>query len=254
MVVSGVEAYLREHGFFFLTVAHRHDANLLHTYAQMLMSRGVEGLITIDTSIDQEPLLPTIAVAGHQKMENVTNIILDHRRAAELGLRHLKQLGHTHIAFLKGQSQSSDSATRWEAILEVARDFDICIRPELVVQIEGTDSTPELGYPYGKALLTRNFPFTALFAYNDISAIGAMRAFQEAGLRVPQDVSVIGFDDIALASFCLPSLTTVRQPLLKMGQIAAQTLLDRIEDRAAFLPEIAVEPELIVRGSTAPSK
>jgi len=81
-----------------------------------------------------------------------------------------------------------------------------------------------------------------------------MRAFQEAGLRVPQDVSVIGFDDIALASFCLPSLTTVRQPLLKMGQIAAQTLLDRIEDRAAFLPEIAVEPELIVRGSTAPSK
>lgn len=254
MVVSGVEAYLREHGFFFLTVAHRHDANLLHTYAQMLMSRGVEGLITIDTSIDQEPLLPTIAVAGHQKMENVTNIILDHRRAAELGLRHLKQLGHTHIAFLKGQSQSSDSATRWEAILEVARDFDICIRPELVVQIEGTDSTPELGYPYGKALLTRNFPFTALFAYNDISAIGAMRAFQEAGLHVPHDVSVIGFDDIALASFCLPSLTTVRQPLLKMGQIAAQTLLDRIEDRAAFLPEIAVEPELIVRGSTALSK
>jgi LacI family transcriptional regulator len=254
MVVSGIEAYLREHDFFFLTVAHRHDTDLLRRYSQMLMARGVEGLITIDTSIDEPPFLPTIAVAGHQKMENVTNIILDHHRAAELGLGHLKQLGHKNIAFLRGQSQSSDSATRWEAIQEVAQKFDISIRPEIVIQIEGLDSTPELGYPYGKALLARNVPFTALFAYNDISAIGAMRAFEEAGMRIPRDVSVVGFDDITLASFSIPPLTTVRQPLLKMGQIAAQTLLDRIEGRTSFLPEIAIEPELVVRGSTAPPK
>ena len=120
-----------------------------------------------------------------------------------------------------------------------------------MIQLEGLDSTPELGYPYGKELLARNVPFTALFAYNDISAIGAMRAFQEAGLRIPQDVSVVGFDDISLASFSIPALTTVRQPLLKMGRNAAQTLLDRIEDRAPFVSEIAVEPELVIRSSTA---
>jgi DNA-binding LacI/PurR family transcriptional regulator len=254
MVVSGIEAYLSERGFFFLTVAHRHDPQLLNTYAQMLMARGVEGFITIDTSVAARPLLPTIAVAGHEKVENVTNIVLDHRRAAELALRHLKQLGHVNIAFLRGQEKSSDSATRWQAIEEVAKEFDIRIRPELVVKLEGIDSTPELGYPYGKELLERKIPFTALFAYNDISAIGAMRAFQEAGLRVPDDISVVGFDDISLASFSIPPLTTVRQPLLKMGRIAAQTLLDRIEERTQYVPEIAIEPELIVRKSTAPPK
>jgi DNA-binding LacI/PurR family transcriptional regulator len=250
-VVSGIEAYLSENKYFFFTVAHRHDPKLLETYSEMLLARGIEGLITIDTSIAAPPLLPTVAVAGHQSVENVTNIVLNHRHAAQAALRHLQQLGHARIAFLKGQQQSSDSASRWAAIEQVARELEIEIRPELVVQLEGMDSTPELGYPFGKALLARNIPFTALFAYNDISAIGAMRAFQEAGCRVPEDISVVGFDDISLASFSIPSLTTVRQPLIKMGRIAAQTIVDRIEERANFIPEIAVEPELIVRGTTA---
>ena len=249
LIVGGIEPFLRESNFFFLTVAHRHDPKLLRTYSQLLISRGVEGLITIDTSIDEEPDLPTVAVAGHQSVENVTNIILDHHRAAELALQYLKELGHERIAFLRGLPKSSDSAARWEAIEDVAQKFEIQIRPELVLQIEGTESTPELGYPYGKALMDRKIPFTALFAYNDISALGAMRAFQEAGLRVPEDVSIIGFDDIAIASYSIPSLTTIRQPLEKMGRIAAQTLLERIEERTNFVPEIAVAPELIKRHS-----
>lgn len=253
-VVAGIEAYLSEHDVFFLTVAHRHDPKLLNAYLQMLLSRGVEGFITIDALIEDQPLLPTVAVAGHQRVENVTNITIDHRRAAELALLHLKELGHTRIAFLRGQPISSDAATRWDAIQQAAQKFSITIRPELVIQIEGTESTPQLGYPYGKALLERNSPFTALFAYNDISAIGAMRAFQEAGSRVPQDISVVGFDDISIASFSIPPLTTVRQPLVKMGRIAAQTLLDRIEDRESFVQEIAIEPELVLRASTAPPR
>ncbi len=253
-VVGGIEEFLSERDYFFLTVAHRHDSRLLQTYSDMLLARGIEGLITIDTSIDQSPVLPTVAVAGHQRVENVTNIILDHHRAVELGLRHLKHLGHQHIAFLKGQEQSSDSATRWASIEEVAAELNIEINPELVLQLEGLESSPEIGYPYGKALLARGIPFTALFAYNDISAIGAMRAFQEAGHRIPEHISVVGFDDVALAQFSIPTLTTVRQPLLKMGRIAAQTVIDRIEERAAYVPEIAVEPELVVRNSTAPPR
>jgi DNA-binding LacI/PurR family transcriptional regulator len=108
-----------------------------------------------------------------------------------------------------------------------------------------------LGYPFAKELLGRKRPFTALFAYNDISAIGSIRAFQEAGLRVPEDISVVGFDDILLALHNNPSLTTVRQPLEKMGEIAARTLLDRIEEREEWVPEIAIEPEFVVRNSTA---
>ncbi len=253
-IVDGIEHHLRENNFFFLTVAHRHDPNLLRSYSQLLTSRGVEGLITIDTSIDEQPALPTVAIAGHQTVENVTNIILDHHSAAELGLRHLKDLGHERIAFLRGLPKSSDSASRWEAIESAARKFGLQIRPELVLQIEGTQSTPELGYPYGKTLMERKAPFTALFAYNDISALGAMMAFQGAGLRVPEDISVLGFDDVSIASFSNPPLTTIRQPLEKMGRIAAKTLLDRIEERTDFVPEIAVEPELITRASTGPAR
>jgi LacI family transcriptional regulator len=255
MVISGIEEYLRTNGYFFLTVIHRHDPKLLQTYAQMLLTRGVEGFITTDTSIMEKLALPTVAVAGHERVEGVTNIVLDHKGAARLALEHLKKLGHQEIAFIKGQTISSDSAVRWSAICEVAEELDILIRPDLTIQLEGTDSTPAIGYPFAKQLLARKQPFTALFAYNDISAIGSIWAIKEAGLRVPEDISVVGFDDIPGAAYANPGLTTVRQPLIRMGQIAAQTVVDQIEGRSECVPEIAIEPEFVVRESTnrAPS-
>ena len=252
-VINGIEHYLQQRNFFFLTVVHRHDPKLMASYSQLLLSRGVEGLITVDTSVTETLSVPTVAVAGHQLVAGVTNIILDHKKAVRLALEHLKNLGHEEIAFLKGQTFSSDSASRWSAICEVSEELGIRIRPELTVQIEGTDSTPNLGYPVGKELLARRTPFTALFAYNDISAIGAIWALREAGLRIPEDVSVVGFDDIPGAAFSNPALTTVRQPLIRMGQIAAQTLVDQIEGQGNYQPEIAVEAEFVVRASTGPA-
>src|SRR5207249_862853 len=141
---------------------------------------------------------------------------------------------------------------RWNAICEVARQLGVRIRPELTIQLEGFDSTPGIGYSFTKQLLARKHPFTALFAYNDIAAIGAIWAFHEAGLRVPEDISIVGFDDIPGAAYANPGLTTVRQPLIKMGQIAAQTVVDQIEGRGEYVPEIAIEPEFVVRESTGP--
>jgi DNA-binding LacI/PurR family transcriptional regulator len=250
-IVSGIEAYLSQKDYFFLTVVHRHNPELLDRYSQMLTERGVEGFITVDTTIHEAPFLPTVAVPGHKKVKGVTNIVLDHHRAAFLALNHLKDLSHDHIAVLKGNPLSSDSQDRFDAICEVAKQLGIAIDPELTIDIDIDDPTPQLGYPFAKRLLARKRPFTALFAYNDISAIGAIRAFQEQGLRVPQDISVMGFDDIPGAAFHMPSLTTVRQPLNRMGQVAAQCLLDRIEGKQEYPPEIAIEPELIVRESTA---
>jgi DNA-binding LacI/PurR family transcriptional regulator len=251
LVISGIEQYLRQKNYFFLTVVHRHNPELLDRYAQILLERGVEGFITVDMLLREAPPLPTVAVAGHRTFPGVTNIVLDHHRAAQLALGHLQDLGHTEIAFMKGQPDSSDSEDRWKAICQVAQDLHIPIKPELTVQIDIDDPTPQLGYPFAKRLLERKVPFTALFAYNDLSAIGAIRAFQEEGVRVPQDVSVVGFDDIQGAAYNTPSLTTVRQPLTRMGSIAAQTLLERIESSEEYPGEIAIEPELVVRESTA---
>lgn len=251
LIISGIEQYLRQRDYFFLTVVHRHDMALLSRYSQLLSERGVEGIITVDTTVQEAPLLPTVAIAGHKKIKGVTNIVLDHEKAAVLALSHLKELGHEQIAFMKGNPISSDAKDRWDAIVSVAAQKKIEIDPDLTVQIDTDDPTPRLGYPFTRQLLGRGKPFTALFAYNDISAIGAIRAIQEHGLRVPQDISVIGFDDIPGAAFHSPSLTTVRQPLNRMGEVAAQSLLDRIEGKKEYPSEIAIEPELATRESTA---
>lgn len=250
-IISGIEQYLRKRDYFFLTVVHRHDPTLLSRYSQLLSERGVEGIITVDTVVQEAPMLPTVAIAGHRKLKGVTNIVLDHERAAVLALNHLKELGHTRIAFMKGNPLSADSKDRWDAICRVAGQMGIEIDPELTVQIDSDDPTPMLGYPFTKQLLARQKPFTAIFSYNDISAIGAIRALEEHGLRVPQDVSVLGFDDIPGAEFHKPSLTTVRQPLNRMGEVAAEALLNRVEGRKDYPSDIAIEPELIVRESTA---
>jgi DNA-binding LacI/PurR family transcriptional regulator len=250
-IISGVEQYLRQKNYFFLTVAVRDNPRLLETYSDLLLDRGVEGLITVDTLIDRPLPLPAIAIPGHCRVAGVTNMVLDHRKAAWLALNHLMELGHREIAFMKGSDESPDSEDRWKAIREVAAELGIPIRAELIVQLQGRDATPQLGYPFAVELLSRGRPFTALFAYNDVAAIGAILAFQEAGLRVPEDVSVVGFDDIRIAVHSHPGLTTVRQPLQRMGELAASTLLKRIEGHEDGPAVIDVEPEFVVRNSTA---
>ncbi|PYV71436.1 MAG: LacI family transcriptional regulator [Acidobacteria bacterium] len=250
-IISGIERYLRQKNYFFLTVAHRHDRRLLEKYSEILLDRGVEGFITVDTFVDRPLPLPTVAVPGHRRVEGVTNIILDHRKGAWLALNHLLKLGHDEIAFMKGSEVSPDSEDRWQAVCEVAKELGVRMRDELIVQLEGEDATPQLGYPFAVKLLARKVPFTALFAYNDISAIGSILAFEEVGLRVPEDISVVGFDDIRIAAHNNPSLTTVRQPLELMGETAARTLLNRIEDHDDAASVIKIEPDLVVRNSTA---
>ena len=251
LVIAGIESYVRQKNYFFVTGVHHHDPDLFDRYAGLLLQRGVEGFITVDLNLRRSLPLPTVAVAGHRQHEGVTNVVLHQERAAMLALRHLTELGHREIAVIRGNSASSDADNRWQAIGRAAQDLGISIPPELTLQIDLDDSSPQLGYPYTKELLARKRPFTALFAYNDLAAIGAIRAIQEAGLRVPADISVVGFDDIQGAAFHYPSFTTVRQPLHRMGEIAAQTLLERIEGNENYPRQIAVEPELVIRESTA---
>jgi len=217
------------------------------------LERAVEGFITVDTSLEAPLPLPTVSVAGHRTLAGVTNIVLDQEKGARIAMEHLVGLGHRKIAFMKGQPQSSDAEERWRGVCRVAADLGLVMDPDLIVRLEFDDPSPQLGYPYAKQLLASKKPFTALFAYNDIAALGAIRAIQEEGLQVPRDVSVVGFDDIPWAAFHTPSLTTVRQPLARMGEIAAETLINMIERDEKQPSEIAIEPTLVLRESTGPA-
>ncbi len=253
MVLNGVEDVLSKEGFFYLTASHLHREDLLEKHPQILIDRQVEGIIAVDSPIRFQPTLPCVNVSGHEEIEGVTNIILDHQKAAELGIGHLHELGHRKISVIKGQDFSSDTDVRWDTICEAAEKRSIPIDQKLCSQLEGDSPSPELGYVATKKLLAGGEKFTALFAFNDISAIGAIRALEEAGLRVPNDVSVLGFDDIYAAAFHNPALTTIRQPLFEMGKLAAKTVLDGLKNPDRKIPNsLNVEPTLIVRNSTAP--
>ena len=255
LVLTGVEDFLLQAGYMYFVTSHRHKDNLIEQYPRLLYERSVEGLIAIDTPYRQDLPLPVVNVSGHQEMPGVTNIILNHEHAAELGLRHLAELGHRQIAFIKGQSFSSDTEVRWQAICTAAAQIGIQVPPALVEQMEGESASPEVGYEAAVRLLKRGHTFTALFAFNDICAIGAIRAFREKAMQVPEDISVVGFDDIYEAAYHIPALTTIKQPLHLMGRMAAETLVQRISQSAAPVPPVVqVEPELVVRESTASVK
>ena len=249
-VVNGIGDHLMEAGYFYFTAHHRRRTLLVEEYSRMLLGRGAEALIAIDTPLEHPFSVPVVAVAGHRPIPGVTNVILDHRLAAELVLTHLQSLGHRRIVFVRGQSFSADAAERWRYIVDVAQERGMPIRSELIVQLDRDLSSPELGYPVIQQLLSNRARFSAVVAFNDLSAIGAIRALQDFGLRVPADVSVIGFDDIDAAAFNNPRLTTIRQPLAEMGRLAAQCVLNRLHGTKKSLEQIIVEPQLMVREST----
>jgi DNA-binding LacI/PurR family transcriptional regulator len=257
MVMSGIEDHLLQEGYLYFVASHRHRDDLIDEYPKLLLARAVDGLIAIDTPCTRPLPVPVVAVSGHRHVDGVTNIVLNHEKAAFVALEHLKKLGHRDIAFIKGQAFSSDTAVRWRAIRTAAKRLALPVEPRLVTQLEGDVPSPDLGYQLTRRLLTAAQPpappFTALFAFNDISAIGAIRALRESGRRVPDDVSVVGFDDIQAAAYQNPALTTVRQPLRRMGELAAQTLTQRVEAGAngKYPHTISVDPELVIRETTA---
>jgi DNA-binding LacI/PurR family transcriptional regulator len=251
-VLSGIEDALLKQGLFYFVASHRHHAELLEAYPRLMISRAVDGIIAVDTKVGENIPVPVVAVSGHWHNQHAISVELDHRQAAQQALEHLQKLGHQRIAFIKGQAFSSDTSRRWKAIREVAGKLGITLYPELIVQLHSTDPGPEPGHLATQELLNRHSQFSAIFSFNDISAIGAITALREAGLQVPRDISIVGFDDVLFAASSHPPLTTVRQPLRQMGQMAATTLLGLIRGDGSHTPGsvITVYPELVIRRST----
>jgi LacI family transcriptional regulator len=263
-VMSGVVQELTSAHYFYFTACHDWKRELIDQYPRMLVERAVDGFLLLNTPADQIDVpVPVVAISAHSAVENVTNIVLNHHKAVEIALTHLYELGHRRIAFMRGPRAIPDSEYRWQSIQEVTAEIGLRIDPAHVIRIDAAGwsmktgyhpMAPEIGYKPMQSLLEKARDFTAIFCFNDIAAIGAIRALKDAGLSVPGDVSVVGFDDIQSAAYSTPSLTTVRQPLMEMGQRGAQVLLERIANREADYPaEIVMAPEFVVRESTGPA-
>ncbi len=266
-VLAGIEEQLHKENYFYFVASHTSDPERMRFALQTFEDRQVEGLILANTNLPSDTNVPTVRISGDAKRTVGASVVLDHDHAAKLALDHLWQLGHRDVAFFRGPVDSADSGVRWKAIVRYARTLGLPIRENLVRRLGELKSDHsgaarehfrdvEVGYAEGYEcaadLLSSLVPFTALFSFNDLSAIGAARAFAESNRYVPQDISLVGFDDILSASFHTPPLTTVRQPLREMGRLAAKTLLAAVRgEQEAEAGAQTVEPQLMIRRSTA---
>jgi LacI family transcriptional regulator, galactose operon repressor len=255
MLISGIESKLAEAKYNYFVESHRFAPQQIEDSPNTLMDRQVEGMIFINTPLRQQMPVPVVAISDITNAPGVSRIVIDNYQAVLLGLRHLKDLGHRQIAFFKGPQHNGDTECRWNAILKATVELGLVVKPELTATMgnyfeAGEKSMMQRGYDAAMMLMQKSRDFTALLAFNDGSAVGAIRAIQDIGLSVPGNVSVVGIDDIQIAAFISPRLTTIRQPLTQMGAIAATSLLQRIQGEEV-LEETVVQPELVVRESTA---
>jgi len=136
-----------EEGYFYFTVHHRHLESLIREYPALLQAPGVDGILAIDTKLTHPLPLPAVLIAGHSTLQDVTNVVLDHEHAARLALRHLYDLGHRKIVYMKGQRVSADTEPRWSATMKVARELGMAVDEQLVIQLATDSTSPEIGYP-----------------------------------------------------------------------------------------------------------
>jgi len=200
----------------------------------------------------REQNFPYVLIDQADVSENSNVVEATNWQGAYEATRYLNQLGHTRIAFITGSLAVRSAVDRLRGYKAALADCNIPVTEALI--IEG-DYQQQTGYEVTKSLLQSvDPPPTAIFASNDLSAFGAMDAAREHGYRIPDDISIIGFDDVPQASFVYPKLTTVRQPLEQMGHVAVKMLLEHIEDQSNPPQRVALATQLVIRDSCGPCK
>ena len=256
-LLAGIEQYLIHGEYQFFVASHQWSEARITRTAELFEERGAEGVILVNSDFFPEIDLPVVRIGRHDPPTKGTSLIVDNHAGIRSALGHLVSLGHRKIAFIKGHTDSSDTEDRWDAVVEAARQLNLTIDPALVTQLERLGNLPmahvEEGVRCAQRLLPYRRNFTAVMAFNDISAIGAINCFREAGFSIPDDISIVGFDDVAEASITYPTLTTVQQPLRLMGETAAREIISAITEGSKD-QQIVFIPKLIVRNSTAPPK
>jgi DNA-binding LacI/PurR family transcriptional regulator len=248
----GVEQAARDAGYFVSIAALREvSREAISDAVSHFMDQAVDGIVVLvphsDTllALDEMELSVPVVAVGSLGNSNVSGAMVDQRHGARLAVEHLIGLGHRQIGHVSGPPDWTDAGERAEGWREALREAGL---PDGLLA-EG-DWSAGSGYDIGRTLAARRRA-TAVFVGNDQMALGLLRAFAEAGVRVPDDVSVVGFDDQPESGYFAPPLTTVRQDFEELGRRCMDIMLKEIEAGAAVSSTV-VTPELVLRASTAP--
>jgi LacI family transcriptional regulator len=266
LVLRGIENSLYQASYVPIFADAHNQRNRFERYLEMLLERHVEALIVVANwlFVDIQLLgdlskrnIPAATIGWELPGNTISSVMVDNETGARLALEHLYQLGHRKIAFLRGPKMLIDSGPRWRGIQKFAQSAGLEIDASLVQQLpESLDpnSSFESGFRFAEEWLQKKKKFTALMAFDDLAALGAIRALTKAGVKVPEQCSVTGFDDVALSALAAPSLTTVRQPMEAMGGLAVNIVMEGInaslEKREWNIVSHKMNPELVIRDST----
>jgi DNA-binding LacI/PurR family transcriptional regulator len=263
-LLSGIQASLMKTAFLPLIMSIQNEPDLLQRYGKLLIERRVEGVIVIanwpSVSVEmfQEFCLGACVMVGAKPpVKSISHVVIDNVDGGAKALACLYELGHRQIAILRGPRDVIDSVERWQGVRQFAAKvglkLDQRLCPEMNALPHPTSIVEEAERLTSKLIAGKN-PFTALLTFDDLSAVGALRAFDRAHWQIPRDCSVIGFDDIPYAQLIRPALTTMRQPLEQMGELAVEDLLGQIKSKSdgASTQPLAkvVQAELVIRAST----
>lgn len=265
-VIQGLEQELSGSGFLYLLCDARNDKTKFRKNLELLLQRRVEALVIVANALSMEasslsslkaPKLP-IVIIGRTMNHGLqsSSVTVDNELGGYLALQHLHELGHRNIVFLRGPGSIVDSSLRWRGVERYAKEAGVKINRDLVCALATCPTNSQDGLNAVQKLLHAGKKFTAVLAFDDLVATGAIRALTLEGLSVPGDCSVIGFDDIAAAQHYNPPLTTIHQPMIEMGRQGASIVLKAIEGlRAKKIVQTEqhqLEPRLVIRSSTAP--
>jgi DNA-binding LacI/PurR family transcriptional regulator len=252
--VSGVEQAANDHGYSVFLADSNADPAREKKVVQSFAEQRVDGIVVTSSRVGalyipllSEMRVPIVLVNNQYPGAFVHSVMIENVAGSRAAANHLVQLGHKRIAYIGDQFGYASDTERLAGYREALEAAGIPLIPELVVHGDGK---PEEAVRAMDKLLALAEPPTAVFCYNDRSALGAMRAVRLRGLRVPEDISVVGFDDLFLASYTNPPLTTVRQPMRRMGQLAMESLF-KLMSGEKLAVAIKVDAELVVRESTA---
>jgi DNA-binding LacI/PurR family transcriptional regulator len=245
------EAYANDYSVFLGNT--NEDQHRELTVLQSLEDHQVDGLILCSSRLDDQTLFDILArfptsvlVFRDKKDENIGAITLDDIFASQVAVEHLLKSGHSNIGLISGPLISLSSVGRIKGYQHALQSANISINENW---IRHCHPVVEVGQKTDFDLLKNNPEITALFCHNDLIAVGALQACVELELRVPDDIAIIGYDDIGLAALVTPTLTTLRVPRTDIGTLAMQMLLKQIDDDSAELQEIFMKPELVIRES-----
>ncbi|MBI5282380.1 MAG: LacI family DNA-binding transcriptional regulator [Candidatus Solibacter usitatus] len=253
-VVLGIEDAANDHDYSVILANSNAQPEREVRVVRAFEERRVDGIIVTSSRVGaiyvdmlSQTQVPIVLLNNQHPSEFMHSVMIDNVAGGLDATRHLVGLGHRRIAYIGDRFGCQSDTERFGGYRSA---LDLAYLPFLPEYVAHGDGKPDGGAPAMESLLSLPSPPTAVFCYNDMTALGAIRAISARGLRVPADISIVGFDDLFFAQYSAPPLTTVRQPMRDMGRLALETLLQLLSG-AATQPNIKVPGELIVRQSTS---